>query len=82
MDEIETESMENSFANTINPLMSFTAEEIEFMDKEVEEDMEEQDADMPTFETEDDHKRIHCRSSDSEDSVNGKLRKEKGLHNF
>lgn len=53
--------------------MSFTQEEIEFMDKEVDEDMEEQDM---VFEDVDDAEecgtKIHYRSSDSEDSLNGK----------
>lgn len=53
--------------------MSFTQEEIEFMDKEVNEDMEEQDI---TFESADDTEeygiKIRYRSSDSEDSINGK----------
>lgn len=53
--------------------MSFTQEEIEFMDKEVNEDMEEQDI---TFESADDTEeygiKIHYRSSDSENSINGK----------
>lgn len=54
--------------------MSFTQEEIEFMDKEVDEDMEdmifedEEDAD----DAEECGTRIRRRSSDSEDSVNGK----------
>lgn len=58
--------------------MSFTQEEIEFMDKEVNEDMEEQDI---TFESADDTEeygiKIHYRSSDSEDSINGKRNKVK-----
>lgn len=54
--------------------MSFTQEEIEFMDKEVDEDMEdmvfedEEDVD----DTEECGTRIRRRSSDSEDSTNGK----------
>lgn len=64
----------DSFANSINPLMSFTPEEIEIMDKEVEEDMDDQELDAPVFETEDidddeerDKKTRH-RDSDSDDS--------------
>lgn len=54
--------------------MSFTQEEIECMDKEVNEDMEdmvfedEEDAD----DVEECGTRIRHRSSDSEDSMNGK----------
>lgn len=54
--------------------MSFTQEEIEFMDKEVDEDMEdiifedEEDAD----DAEECGTRTRRLSSDSEDSVNGK----------
>lgn len=72
-EDIESDST-NSFANSINPLMSFTQEEIEFMDKEVNEDMEdmvfedEEDAD----DAEECGTRIRRRSYDSEDSVNGK----------
>lgn len=51
--------------------MSFTQEEIEFMDKEVDEDMEEQDTvfedDVEEYGT-----KIRYRSSDSEDSITGK----------
>lgn len=53
--------------------MSFTQEEIDIMDKEVDEDMQEQDM---VFEEADDAEeyetKIHYRSSDSEDSINGK----------
>jgi len=53
--------------------MSFTQEEIEFMDKEVNEDME----DMVFEDEEDDMEecgtKIRRRSSDSEDSINGKV---------
>lgn len=53
--------------------MSFTQEEIDIMDKEVDEDMEEQDM---VFEEADDAEEyetnIRYRSSDSEDSINGK----------
>lgn len=55
--------------------MSFTQEEIEIMDKEVEEDMDDQEMDAPVFDTEDldsaeecDNK-IRNRGSDSEDST-------------
>ncbi|XP_011875517.1 PREDICTED: RNA polymerase II subunit A C-terminal domain phosphatase isoform X2 [Vollenhovia emeryi] len=71
VEDVESDST-NSFANSINPLMSFTQEEIEFMDKEVDEDMEdmifedEEDAD----DAEECGTRIRRRSSDSEDSVN------------
>ncbi|XP_011265946.1 RNA polymerase II subunit A C-terminal domain phosphatase isoform X1 [Camponotus floridanus] len=76
----------NSFASSINPLMSFTQEEIEFMDKEVNEDMEEQDI---TFESADDTEeygiKIRYRSSDSEDSINGESdvpkRKKRKIYN-
>lgn len=52
--------------------MSFSPEEIAFMDKEVDEDMDEQDA---FFEDADDMEECDtkiCRSSSSEDSMNGK----------
>jgi len=57
--------------------MSFTQEEIEFMDKEVDEDMEDMVfEDMEDEEDADDMEecgtKIRRRSSDSEDSVNGK----------
>ncbi|XP_077263093.1 RNA polymerase II subunit A C-terminal domain phosphatase Fcp1 isoform X3 [Temnothorax americanus] len=68
VEDVESDST-NSFANSINPLMSFTQEEIEFMDKEVDEDMEDM-----IFEDEEDAEecgtRIRRRSPDSEDSVN------------
>ncbi|XP_018376879.1 PREDICTED: RNA polymerase II subunit A C-terminal domain phosphatase isoform X2 [Trachymyrmex cornetzi] len=69
IEDVESDKT-NSFANSINPLMSFTQEEIEFMDKEVNEDME----DMVFEDEEDDMEecgtKIRRRSSDSEDSVN------------
>ncbi|XP_012277661.1 RNA polymerase II subunit A C-terminal domain phosphatase isoform X2 [Orussus abietinus] len=43
----------DSFADSINPLMSFTQEEIANMDKEVEEDMSDQEMMDPDLETED-----------------------------
>lgn len=56
--------------------MSFTQEEIEFMDKEVDEDMEELDMVFGDEEDADDAEecgtKIRRRSSDSEDSMNGK----------
>ncbi|XP_015594454.1 RNA polymerase II subunit A C-terminal domain phosphatase isoform X2 [Cephus cinctus] len=72
-DRIEEEEKETTdrFADSINPLMSFTQEEIDFMDKEVEEDMSDQEADMPILGTEDfSNKREHRNSSDSIDSTN------------
>ena len=54
--------------------MSFTPEEIEIMDKEVEEDMDDQELDAPVFDTEDidddeEHdKKTRHRDSDSDDS--------------
>ncbi|XP_011703287.1 PREDICTED: RNA polymerase II subunit A C-terminal domain phosphatase isoform X2 [Wasmannia auropunctata] len=86
IEDVESDST-NSFANSINPLMSFTQEEIEFMDKEVNEDMEdmifddEEDAD----DTEECGTRIRRRSSDSEDSANDELgvsrRKKRKIYN-
>lgn len=43
------DEMKDTFADSINPLMSFTQEEIEIMDKEVEEDMEDQDIEASVF---------------------------------
>nr|XP_003705054.1 PREDICTED: RNA polymerase II subunit A C-terminal domain phosphatase isoform X2 [Megachile rotundata] len=51
--EEQEKSMEDNFADSINPLMSFTPEEIEIMDKEVEEDMDDQEMDVPVFDVED-----------------------------
>ncbi|XP_053981175.1 RNA polymerase II subunit A C-terminal domain phosphatase isoform X1 [Hylaeus volcanicus] len=51
--EDQEKGIENNFADTINPLMSFTPEEIEIMDKEVEEDMDEQEMEAPVFDAED-----------------------------
>ncbi|KYN01568.1 PREDICTED: RNA polymerase II subunit A C-terminal domain phosphatase [Cyphomyrmex costatus] len=69
VEDVESDKT-NSFANSINPLMSFTQEEIEFMDKEVNEDME----DMVFEDEEDDMEecgtKTRRRSSDSEDSMN------------
>ena len=50
--EEQEKNIEDSFADSINPLMSFTPEEIEIMDKEVEEDMDDQEADVPVFDVE------------------------------
>lgn len=69
-------NIENSFADSINPLMSFTPEEIEIMDKEVEEDMDDQELDAPVFDTEDIDDEQECdkkycyKDSDSDDSIN------------
>lgn len=59
--------------------MSLTSEEIEFMDKEVERDMEEQDIveDMEDTDDIEFNTRIRRRSTDSEDSLNGKCVREK-----
>ncbi|XP_076668442.1 RNA polymerase II subunit A C-terminal domain phosphatase Fcp1 isoform X3 [Andrena cerasifolii] len=51
--EEQEKGTENSFADSINPLMSFTPEEIEIMDKEVDEDMDDQELEPPVFDTED-----------------------------
>ncbi|XP_017788336.1 PREDICTED: RNA polymerase II subunit A C-terminal domain phosphatase [Habropoda laboriosa] len=73
--EEQEKSMQDNFADSINPLMSFTPEEIEIMDKEVEEDMDDQEFDAPIFDTEgiDDReecdKKSHYRDSDSDDST-------------
>lgn len=69
-------NIQDNFADSINPLMSFTPEEIEIMDKEVEEDMDDQELDAPIFDTEDlddeeaCRKKTFHRSSDSDDSTN------------
>lgn len=73
--------------------MSFTQEEIEFMDKEVDEDMEEQDVvfedveDIEDIEDMEDYTqecgtKIHQRNSDSEDSMNGKVLLLQIIYNF
>lgn len=69
VEEVESNSAANCFANTINPLMSFTQEEIEFMDKEVEEDMEEQDTIFDVDDAEEYDTRTYHRSSESENSM-------------
>ncbi|XP_076622872.1 RNA polymerase II subunit A C-terminal domain phosphatase Fcp1 isoform X1 [Colletes latitarsis] len=92
--EDQEKRTEHSFADSINPLMSFTPEEIEIMDKEVEEDMDDQEVDAPVFYTEDVDSTEECdnkvrnRDSDSEDSahcerynVNEPRRKKKKLSN-
>ncbi|XP_076751000.1 RNA polymerase II subunit A C-terminal domain phosphatase Fcp1 [Xylocopa sonorina] len=67
---------EDSFAHSINPLMSLTPEEIEIMDKEVEEDMDDQELEPPVFDVEDVddtdecNRKIRHRDSDSDDSTN------------
>lgn len=77
VEEVESNSVPNSFANTINPLMSFTQEEIEFMDKEVEEDMEDIDAGFDVDDAEEYDKKPDHQSSDSESSMtNGKFVRE------
>ncbi|XP_066584575.1 RNA polymerase II subunit A C-terminal domain phosphatase [Prorops nasuta] len=59
---------EDSFADSINPLMSFSSEEIRNMDKEVEEDME--DVDQPVFDSEeiDDSEKNYKRDRGDKDS--------------
>ncbi|XP_011299928.1 RNA polymerase II subunit A C-terminal domain phosphatase [Fopius arisanus] len=53
-DRIEIENpVTDTFANTINPLMSFTEEEIESMDKEVDEDMTDPEMDSSVVDVED-----------------------------
>ncbi|XP_011638084.1 RNA polymerase II subunit A C-terminal domain phosphatase isoform X1 [Pogonomyrmex barbatus] len=88
VEEVENDSA-NSFANSINPLMSFTQEEIEFMDKEVDEDMEELDMIFEDEEDADDAEecgtKIRQHTSDSEDSMNDELgvskRKKRKVYN-
>ncbi|KAK2579346.1 hypothetical protein KPH14_008297 [Odynerus spinipes] len=53
--EEQKDELKDTFADSINPLMSFTPEEIEIMDKEVEEDMEEQDIEASVFDGDDDN---------------------------
>ncbi|XP_033340142.2 RNA polymerase II subunit A C-terminal domain phosphatase Fcp1 isoform X1 [Megalopta genalis] len=71
----EERRMENTFADSINPLMSFTPEEIEIMDKEVEEDMDDQEMEPPVFDIEDDDgeeeydQGVRQEGSDSEDAM-------------
>ncbi|XP_076276529.1 RNA polymerase II subunit A C-terminal domain phosphatase Fcp1 isoform X2 [Lasioglossum baleicum] len=90
--EEEERRMEHSFADSINPLMSFTPEEIEIMGKEVEEDMDDQEMEPPVFDIEDEdgaeEHDIEARQkgSDSEDSMHSQryyesepLRKRKKL---
>lgn len=51
--------------------MSFTPEEIEIMDKEVEEDMDDQELEASVFDTDDKEEcggRTRHRDSDSDDS--------------
>lgn len=72
----ELEKAEDSFADSINPLMSFTQEEIEIMDKEVDEDMDDQELDGTAFDiedadnTEEEEIRYQHRSSESGESGN------------
>ncbi|CAD1480823.1 unnamed protein product [Heterotrigona itama] len=94
IEELEN-NIGDSFANSINPLMSFTPEEIEIMDKEVEEDMDDQELDAPVFDTEDidgddeeRDKKTRQRDSDSDDSpkhdrsnANEPIRKKKKFSN-
>ncbi|CAK9800255.1 RNA polymerase II subunit A C-terminal domain phosphatase [Anthophora plagiata] len=73
--EEQEKNTKDNFADSINPLMSFTPEEIEIMDKEVEEDMDDQEFDAPVFDTEDIDDTGECdkqsryRDSDSDDSM-------------
>ncbi|XP_076244842.1 RNA polymerase II subunit A C-terminal domain phosphatase Fcp1 isoform X2 [Calliopsis andreniformis] len=88
--EEQEKSEENSFADSINPLMSFTPEEIEIMDKEVDEDMDDQELEPPVFDTEDvdnadeyDDKTPYndINFEEQEDSINEPKRKKKKLCN-
>ncbi|XP_017883327.1 RNA polymerase II subunit A C-terminal domain phosphatase isoform X1 [Ceratina calcarata] len=70
VEEPEKNTVDN-FADSINPLMSFTPEEIEIMDKEVEEDMDDQEFEPPVFDTDDADdeefdKIVRSRDSDSD----------------
>ncbi|XP_043280796.1 RNA polymerase II subunit A C-terminal domain phosphatase isoform X2 [Venturia canescens] len=68
----------DSFADSINPLMSFSAEEIENMDKEVDEDMDDPDMDYTGMEFDEfSNKRMLDENSDSEGSDNDANRKAK-----
>ncbi|KZC10842.1 PREDICTED: RNA polymerase II subunit A C-terminal domain phosphatase [Dufourea novaeangliae] len=88
--EEDEQRIENSFADSINPLMSFTPEEIEIMDKEVEEDMDDQEMEPPVFDVEYAYdegcdKEAEQGGSDSEDSmhnervINEPLKKKKKI---
>ncbi|CAK9830840.1 RNA polymerase II subunit A C-terminal domain phosphatase [Anthophora retusa] len=92
--EEQENNTKDNFADSINPLMSFTPEEIEIMDKEVEEDMDDQEFDAPVFDIEDIDdigecdKKSRYRDSDSDDSmeydrsnINEPTRKRKKLAN-
>lgn len=60
--------------------MSFTPEELEIMDKEVEEDMDDQEMEPPVFDIEDEDGIGECnietrqKSSDSEDFMHEERR--------
>ncbi|XP_015188765.1 PREDICTED: RNA polymerase II subunit A C-terminal domain phosphatase isoform X2 [Polistes dominula] len=68
--EEQKDELKDKFADSINPLMSFTQEEIEIMDKEVEEDMEDQDIEASVFDIDDNineyNKRTHESISNSD----------------
>lgn len=73
--EDQEKEEEDRFADSINPLMSFTLEEIANMDKEVEEDMSDQELDasglVGDIETSKTQRRR--RRSGSLDSSNGEI---------
>ncbi|KAK0091068.1 hypothetical protein PV326_003806 [Microctonus aethiopoides] len=58
---------DDCFVNTINPLMSFTQEEIDNMDKEVDEDMSDIGGDEPAADIKDTESNIDNESDDSID---------------
>nr|XP_050865441.1 RNA polymerase II subunit A C-terminal domain phosphatase isoform X1 [Vespula vulgaris]XP_050865442.1 RNA polymerase II subunit A C-terminal domain phosphatase isoform X1 [Vespula vulgaris] len=72
--EEQKDELKDKFADSINPLMSFTQEEIEIMDKEVEEDMEDQDIEASVFDIDDNiedyNKRTRGSNYNSEESSN------------
>ncbi|KAL2737625.1 RNA polymerase II subunit A C-terminal domain phosphatase isoform X1 [Vespula squamosa] len=87
--EEQKDELKDKFADSINPLMSFTQEEIEIMDKEVEEDMEDQDIEASVFDIDDNiedyNKRTRGSNYNSEESSNDEecksFKKKRKLYN-
>ncbi|KAI4492165.1 hypothetical protein M0802_009971 [Mischocyttarus mexicanus] len=69
--EEQKNELKDKFADSINPLMSFTQEEIEIMDKEVEEDMEDQDIEASVFDIGDNINELNKRTHDSNSNSEG-----------
>ncbi|XP_074098349.1 RNA polymerase II subunit A C-terminal domain phosphatase Fcp1 isoform X1 [Cotesia typhae] len=71
--EVKESEVVDSFANSINPLMSFTQEEIDIMDKEVDDDMSDVEVDSYAVDGKEELDSIMDDESENSSDLNDEL---------